>query len=164
MTTKTGIDFIFYFLTLINFIWSISKTFSPSIGTPLSSEHAVLSLPFRILAFILLQLIVSYSFCGLIHKTQQRIIDKPQSLVASAIVVLISAKVSIFNLQWLLIGPYIPYPSYLSRYVTGSIFANAMGTIMLMSWRKDENIDHFLEVFVMHGIPYAIMAFSLTFS
>lgn len=158
------INYFAFACTFLNLIWSLSNVFLTYIEAPATSEHIVGSVPFRIIAFILLQLIVSYSFSGLIHKTQNSFAFKPQGLAAAAIVVLVSAKVSIFNLQWFLIGPYIPYPSYLSRYVIGNIFANAMGTIMLMSWRKENDIDYFLEVFVMHGIPYAIMAFSLTFT
>ena len=155
-------------ITIGNFFWSL-------INFPLAEQEEVFVetfpisyLPLRLIFFLSIEFILSYTFAAFMGILLSKGRKDGDTTWAFPIFItsLVSAWVSIFNLQKLIIGSFRFSFFYIIKYTLGILFLNAIAAIMLtivhykvmgkVSKSDHETVEQWLFFQILHSIPFLI--------
>ncbi|MEM6799811.1 MAG: hypothetical protein AAF696_00325 [Bacteroidota bacterium] len=154
-------------ITVINFSLSISLSFEglsfdliPNIAGSFESKP----LFFRIIIFLLLEVLISYVFVKLYLLIHEKSADaSPLKLVLKTILLMCSAWTSLFNVKWLILSYFNNKAAWIVFLILAALIANAIWTYWYQFETKDEEEERTkpAQIFFLHalflGLVFAIL-------
>jgi hypothetical protein len=121
-------------ITIANFVRALASFSLTKASNAVIVTIPIGYLPLQLILFLAIEFTLSYTFAivivYLMARGQKE--ENPVLILPLIIITLISAWTSIFNLQWLLIGPFEITFWYIIKYIIGVVFVNAVAAGMVV--------------------------------
>lgn len=158
---ERGVALVAGILTIVNVIASFSLGSTTPTDDVSSFPSWQGSLPLRFLILLLLEFAIAYAFAAFTFHVIRPNLNLVFGIMLINFLYLGSAWITIFNLQWLLIGPWQLTGGYLEKFLLGLLGLGVLSSAVHVGLCYDEN-EPFHEAlmefgFWFHLAPFAVM-------